>query len=271
MTTETTSIGSWPGRDLPLALALQGQFSVPALPELPELSPSDSLLGQKEGLPPTALFEWVSWLLRNARPQAKLQRCGPLTLSRNTELTWEQAQNQALQNAQELLLATSGYRGKLILLWDEPSFAGASDVATLNSFLRRARAELKISVQGVHCCASPPATTALPSLECSIVSFDLDCWDEASWKANLPALLRFATRPGNLLILGTAGAPAAQLRLRDLESTPLWLSPSCGLAGRSIEEVNEILTRLLTPEIDRQTPPLDPPHSTRRRSPREPA
>jgi hypothetical protein len=249
----TVAVGSWPGRDLSWALAQERRFDVPALPELPELAPSELLLGQTPGTLPLALSSWLANLPLRANAGIKVQRCGPFTHSHFQGATWEIAVPRALHQARALLAAlpSSVSPSQVLFFWDEPGlnvFPDPDPSPRWEEFLAECRRSFPGVRWGLHSCAGPEATLSALRGTTDALNFDLDLWSEQDWRQAHP-LLQQRLRAGLLWVAGTEG-PERTLRelaglLTHLPDARMALSPRCGFAGQEPRRVEAHVSALL--------------------------
>jgi hypothetical protein len=237
----TTSIGSWPGKSIEKAVDWAFSLSVPALPELPELDESESLLGQAEGKPAAALPTFLKRL--QAQPPkekwVKFQRAGPITLQRGAGLSRNEALACVRKNLAPLLAAELPAGSQRLVLLDEPMLSErAQDMEATQTFLRELTANHSGVTFGIHCCGKKEVALALLARSWSALSIDLNVLGKAaqSPKVRIPLMEKSRARQLSLIAF-TGASPAAP-------SPYTWHTPGCGLAGKTTAEVEETLAKL---------------------------
>ena len=237
-----TSIGSWPGQSIEQALEWAFSLDVPALPELPELAPSESLLGQAQGHAPLALGAFVERVRTHppASGWVKFQRAGPLTLERGASLRQAQARARTHESLRPILNAQLPVGVRRLVLLDEPMHgAQEADLDSTEATLAELVRTNPSTTFGIHCCGKAPVVTGLLTRPWPALSVDLGVFQPGPTLTEALGQIEARARAGLLTIVAFEGASPLP------DSAWIWRSPSCGLAGRATAEIPTRLSLLL--------------------------
>ncbi len=182
----------------------------------------------------------------------KVQRTGPLTRQRAVYLTAQEATQQTLKQVEELLQDLKPLSVRTLFLLDEPMLgANQEDVAELTEWIEQLSDDYPEVLFGVHCCGKQEVAVWMLEQDWPALSFDLGVFGKSYVPTQVWKAIERRSQRDALTLLGLPGKG-----LPELPKLPerVWLTPSCGLAGRSHPEVEAILADLKRRAVQQPRP-----------------